>query len=88
MNGSLSVWKLTSSSKWRGCPGFRLAEVYYMKARRLSAAREAAERSSHPIDSYHERFKAHTWGSRSPLRLLVDFENFRVEHRSSGVLAD
>ena len=49
--------------------------VYYMKARSLSAAREAAERSSHPIDAYHERFKAHTWESRSSLELLVDFEN-------------
>jgi Family of unknown function (DUF6176) len=29
--------------------------VYYMKARSLSAAREAAERSSHPIDAYHEQ---------------------------------
>ena len=49
--------------------------VYYMKARSLSAAREAAERSSHPIDAYHERFKAHTWESRSSLELLVEFEN-------------
>jgi hypothetical protein len=50
--------------------------VYYMKARSLSAAREAAERSSHPIDAYHERFKAQTWESRSSLELLVDFEDF------------
>ena len=49
--------------------------VYYIKARSLSAAREAAERSSHPIDAYHERFKAQTWESRSRLELLVDFEN-------------
>ncbi len=50
--------------------------VYYMKARSLSAAREAAEHSSHPIDAYHERFKADTWESRSSLELLVNFENF------------
>lgn len=50
--------------------------IYYMKAPSLSAAREVAQRSSHPIDSYHERFKAHTWESRSSLELLVDFENF------------
>ena len=50
--------------------------VYYMKAQGLSAAREAAERSSHPIDAYHERFMAQTWESRSSLELLVNFENF------------
>ena len=50
--------------------------VYYMKARSLSAARGAAERSSHPIDAYHQEFKAQTWESRSSLELLVDFENF------------
>jgi hypothetical protein len=50
--------------------------VYYMKARSLSAAHEAAERSSHSIDAYHERFKADTWESRSSLELLVVFENF------------
>ena len=49
--------------------------VYYMKARSLSAAGEAAERSSHPIDAYHEQFKSQTWDSRSSLELLVDFEN-------------
>lgn len=49
--------------------------VYYVKARSLSAAREAAQRSSHPIDAYHEQFKAQTWESRSSLELLVDFEN-------------
>jgi hypothetical protein len=50
--------------------------VYYMKARSLSAAHEAARRSAHPIDAYHERFKALTWESRRSLELLVDFENF------------
>ena len=49
--------------------------VYYMKARSVSAARQVAQRSSHPIDAYHEQFKAHTWESRRSLELLVDFEN-------------
>ena len=49
--------------------------VYYMKARSLSAAHQAAQRSSHPIDAYHEQFKAQTWESRRSLELLVDFEN-------------
>ena len=50
--------------------------VYYMRARSVSAAGEAAERSSHPIDAFHKQFKAQTWESRSSLELLVDFENF------------
>ena len=50
--------------------------IYYMRARSLSTAREAAERSSHPIDAYHAQFKAQMWASRSSLELLVDFENF------------
>ena len=50
--------------------------VYFMKAQSLSAASEAAQRSSHPIDAYHAQFKAQTWESQSFLDLLVDFENF------------
>ena len=50
--------------------------VYYMKARSMEAAREAVERSVHPIDAYHQQFKADTWETRTPLELLIDFENF------------
>ena len=49
--------------------------VYYMKARSVEQAREAARGSSHPIDEYHQQFKADTWDSRTPLELLIDFEN-------------
>jgi Family of unknown function (DUF6176) len=49
--------------------------IYYVKARSLDAAREAVQRSAHPIDSYHQQFKVDTWESRTPLELLMDFEN-------------
>ena len=49
---------------------------YYMKTRSLEEADEAAKRSTHPIDEYHQQFKAETWESRTPLELLIDFENF------------
>jgi hypothetical protein len=50
--------------------------VYYMKARNLGAASEAARRSVHPIDSYQRQFKVDTWEDQTPLELLIDFENF------------
>jgi hypothetical protein len=50
--------------------------LYFMKARSLEAAAQAARRSSHPIDQYHGQFKLDTWESRTPLELLIDFENY------------
>lgn len=50
--------------------------IYYMKARSLEEAGERARDSTHPIDGFHQRFKAETWESRTPLELLIDFENF------------
>jgi Family of unknown function (DUF6176) len=50
--------------------------VYYMKARSMEVAREAVERSVHPIDAYHQQFKDDTWETRTALELLIDFENF------------
>jgi hypothetical protein len=47
--------------------------IYYMKARSL---KEAVNGSIRPIDEYHQQFKAETWESRTPLELLIDFENF------------
>jgi hypothetical protein len=47
-----------------------------LKARSLEEARQAAQRSQHEIDSYHEAFKRDTWDTRKPLELLIDFENF------------
>ena len=49
--------------------------VYYIKAQNLGAASEAARRSVHPIDSYHQQFKLDTWEGQTPLELLIDFEN-------------
>ena len=50
--------------------------VYYMKAQSLGEAHAVVQSSPHPIDSYHQHFKVDTWQSRTPLELLVDFENF------------
>jgi hypothetical protein len=50
--------------------------IYYMKARSMEAASEAVRRSGHPIDTYHQQFKTDTWEDRTPLELLIDFENF------------
>jgi hypothetical protein len=50
--------------------------IYYMKARSLKEAHDAAKGSVHPIDKYHQQFKVETWESRTPLELLIDFENF------------
>ena len=49
--------------------------VYYMKARNLGVAWESAQRSVHPIDTYHRQFKLDTWEGKTPLELLIDFEN-------------
>jgi len=50
--------------------------VYYMKAHSLEEAHAVVRSSPHPIDGYHQQFKVDTWQSRTPLELLVDFENF------------
>jgi Family of unknown function (DUF6176) len=50
--------------------------LYFMKARSLEAAAQATRSSSHPVDEYHSQFKLDTWESRTPLELLIDFENF------------
>jgi hypothetical protein len=50
--------------------------IYYVKAKSIEAAREAVQRSTHPIDTYHQQFKTDTWEARTLLQLLIDFENF------------
>ncbi len=50
--------------------------IYYMKARSLEEAGQAVQHSHHEIDAYHQEFKQDTWESRTPLELLIDFENF------------
>jgi len=50
--------------------------LYFMKARSLKAAAQTMRRSSDPVDQYHSQFKLDAWESRTPLELLIDFENF------------
>jgi hypothetical protein len=50
--------------------------IYYVKARSIEAAGEVVQRSLHPIDAYHQQFKTDAWEARTPLELLIDFENF------------
>jgi len=49
--------------------------IYYIKAASMEIAQRAVRQSEHPINRYHEQFKADTWGVRAPLELLIDFEN-------------
>jgi len=49
--------------------------VYYVKARDAAAAARAVRGSQHDVDAYHAAFKRDTWDERTPLELLVDFEN-------------
>ena len=35
--------------------------IYYVKAKSMEAAQEAVQRSTHPIDTYHQHFKTDTW---------------------------
>jgi hypothetical protein len=46
-----------------------------MKARSLADARAVAQRSTHAVDAYHQRFKQDTWEATTPLEALIDFEN-------------
>ena len=49
--------------------------IYFVKARSLEAAQEVGRRSQHPIDEYHQRFKADVWESAEVLEPQIDFEN-------------
>ena len=49
--------------------------IYFMKAQSLEAAQEVGRRSQHPIDDYHQRFKADVWESAEVLEPQIDFEN-------------
>ena len=49
--------------------------IYYVKAKSMEAAQEAVQRSTHPIDTYHQQFKTDTWEARTLLQPLIDFEN-------------
>ena len=49
--------------------------IYFMMARSQEAAQEVARRSQHPIDEYHQRFKADVWESAEVLEPQIDFQN-------------
>ncbi len=51
--------------------------VYFMKAASFEKARVAAQKSVHAIDQYHKEFKRDTWGTRTPLELLIDFDRIK-----------
>ena len=59
--------------------------IYYLKARNLEEAAQAARQSQHQIDAFHQQFKQDAWESRKPLELLIDFENFSRAGLSSRV---
>ena len=47
----------------------------YMRADSLKKAQDAAQKSSHAIDAYHQQFKKDTWIGSTKARLLVDIIN-------------
>ena len=49
--------------------------IYFIKAQSLEAAQEVSRRSQHPIDAYHQGFKADVWESAEVLERQIDFEN-------------
>ena len=50
--------------------------IYMMKAESFERAKEAVQKSVHPIDEYHRNFKRETWEDGKRLELLIDLENF------------
>src|SRR2546430_5225723 len=51
--------------------------IYYIKAESLERAREAARRSAHAIDEYHQQFQRDTFESGKQLELLIDFDRIK-----------
>ncbi len=48
--------------------------ITFMKAENFEKAREAAQKSIHDIDKFHQRFKQDAWEERKPLELLIDLD--------------
>lgn len=46
--------------------------IYFMRAESLEGARRVSEKSTHPIDAYHQQFKRETWESSKKLEPLLD----------------
>ena len=50
--------------------------IYLMKAESFAKARQAVQKSVHPIDEFHQNFKRETWAGSEQLELLINLENF------------
>ena len=48
--------------------------IYVMKAENFEQAMEVFEKSVHPIDEYHRKFKNETWEEGTPLEMLIDLD--------------
>jgi len=48
--------------------------IYLMKAESFEKAKEAAEKSVHAIDEYHQNFKRECWEEGKKLELLIDLD--------------
>ena len=48
--------------------------IYLMKAESFAQAKAAVEKSSHPIDQYHQNFKRECWEDGKKLEMLVDLD--------------
>lgn len=48
--------------------------IYVMKLEDEERAAQVVKTSKHKIDAFHKKFKADCWESRTPLKLLVDFD--------------
>jgi hypothetical protein len=48
--------------------------IYVMKAESFERAKEAVQKSVHPIDEYHQNFKRECWVDGKPLEMLLDLD--------------
>jgi hypothetical protein len=48
--------------------------IYVMKAESFERAKEAVQKSVHPIDEYHQNFKRECWTGGKPLEMLLDLD--------------
>jgi hypothetical protein len=52
--------------------------IGYLRAGSLAQAAEAAKRSTHELDAYHQQFQKDAWESGRALELLVDLTRLEV----------
>lgn len=51
--------------------------IYVMKAESFERAKEAVQKSVHPIDEYHQNFKRECWADGRRLETLLDLDRIR-----------